>query len=159
MKRFAVSVLALLGLLTIGAVNVSAQHKTEHTGGQKVAIKVEEPANCTICGMDRRVFAHSRALVTFEDGSTVGTCSISCARETVDKNTGKTLKLVQVADYSTKLLIDAKTSVWVIGGSKKGVMTSIAKWAFAERSGAEKFVREFGGKVTEFDEVWKAAAD
>jgi len=159
MKRFAVCLLALLGLVTIGVVNVSAGHKTEHAGGQNVSIKVEEPAECTICGMDRRVFAHSRAMVTFEDGSTVGTCSISCAREAADKHAGKKVKLIQVADYTTKELMDAKTSAWVIGGSKKGVMTKIAKWAFANGTAAEKFVKEFGGKVSGFDEVWKAAAD
>lgn len=157
MKNLAVCFLALLSLVTIGVVTVSAEHKAEHTGGQNAAIKVEEPAKCTICGMDRRKFAHSRALVTFDDGSTVGTCSISCAREAVDKSTGKRVKLIQVADYGAKQLMDAKTSVWVIGGSKRGVMTSTAKWAFAERSGAETFVKEFGGKVTEFDEVWKSA--
>lgn len=157
MKSLAVCILALLSLATIGVVNVSAGHKAEHTGGQKASIKVEEPATCTICGMDRRVFAHSRTLVTFDDGSTVGTCSISCAREAVDKNAGKKVKLIQVADYGARQLMDAKTSVWVVGGSKRGVMTSTAKWAFAERSGAQNFVKEFGGTVTEFDEVWKSA--
>ncbi len=159
MKTVVVCFFAVLSLVMIGAVNVSAGHKTEHAGGQNASIMVEDPAKCTVCGMDRRVFAHSRALVTFDDGSAIGTCSISCAHEVVDKNTGKRVKLIQVADYVTKRLIDAKASVWVIGGSKRGVMTKIAKWAFAERSVAEKFVEQFDGKVTEFDEVWKSAAD
>jgi nitrous oxide reductase accessory protein NosL len=159
MSKLPVVLFVVLSCLVVGVIGVSAEHGTMHAGEGKAKIRVEDPAKCTICGMDRRMFAHSRAMVTFEDSSTVGTCSISCAHEAVDKHAGKKVKLIQVADYSTKQLIAANTSVWVIGGSKKGVMTSIAKWAFAERSGAERFVQEFGGKVTGFDEVWRTAAD
>ena len=159
MKNIAVCILAVLSLVTISVCNVSAAQEVEHKGGRKASIKVEEPAKCSICGMDRRVFAYSRALITFEDDSAIGTCSISCAHEAVTKHAGKKLKGIQVADYDTKQLMDANKSVWVIGGSKQGVMTSTAKWAFASRSSAEKFVKEFGGRVTGFDEVWKSAAD
>lgn len=158
MSKFLVCLLAVLSSLVIGIIAVSAEHGPTHKGEGK-AIKVEDPAKCAICGMDRRMFAYSRALVTFDDGTKTGTCSISCVHEAIDKHGGKKVKAVQVADYNSKELTDAKKSVWVIGGSKRGVMTSTATWAFAERTAAEKFVKEFGGRVTGFDEAWKAAAD
>jgi len=117
---------------------------------------VEAPADCKQCGMNRTTFSHSRMVVTYIDGST-GTCSINCVVVDMKANKGKKVKSFQVGDYDTKKLIDAKTAVWVIGGSKKGVMTPIAKWAFADKNRAEKFINENGGKLATFDEALKAA--
>lgn len=158
MLKFSVCLLAVLSCLVVGSIAVSAEHGTMHKGEGK-AIKVEDPAKCTICGMDRRMFAYSRALVTFDDGTETGTCSISCLHEVVDKQAGKKVKCFQVADYNTKKLLDAKKMVWVIGGSKRGVMASTATWAFADTPAAEKFVKEFGGRIAGFDEAWKAAVE
>jgi len=117
--------------------------------------KVEAPADCQKCGMNRTKFAQSRMVVTYKDGST-GTCSINCAVVDMKANKGKEATSFQVGDYDTKKLIDAKTATWVIGGKKKGVMTPVAKWAFAEKSGAEKFIKENGGKLATFDDILKA---
>jgi len=117
---------------------------------------VEDPADCKQCGMDRTKFAHSRMVVTYKDGST-GTCSINCVVVDQKANKGKEVMSFQVSDYDTKKLIDAKTATWVIGGTKKGVMTPVAKWAFAEKSSAEKFIKANGGKLATFDEALKAA--
>ena len=35
--------------------------------------------SCKYCGMDREKFGHSRVYIEYEDGTTVGTCSIRCA--------------------------------------------------------------------------------
>lgn len=120
------------------------------------ADKVEAPDSCKQCGMDRTKFAHSRMVVTYSDGSSSGTCSINCVVTDL-RQTGKEVASFQVADYNTKKLIDAKTAAWVIGGSKKGVMTRVAKWAFAEKKDAESFIKANGGKLTSFDETLKAA--
>jgi len=117
--------------------------------------KVEAPADCKHCGMNRTQFAQSRMVVTYQDGST-GTCSINCVVVDMKANKGKEVKSFQVGDYDSKKLIDAKTATWVIGGKKKGVMTPVAKWAFAEKSGAEKFIKTTGGKLATFDDVLKA---
>lgn len=116
--------------------------------------KVEPPAECKKCGMDRTIFAHSRMVVTYTDGSTSGTCSINCVVADV-KETKKAVKSFQVADYKTKKLTDARTAAWVIGGSKKGVMSAVAKWAFADKKGAEAFIKANGGKLATFDEALK----
>lgn len=120
--------------------------------------KVENPAKCQNCGMDRTAFAASRVLITFTDGTAMGTCSINCAHDEVTKNASKKIKNIKVADFASKKLIDAKKATWVIGGRKQGVMSATAKWAFADKTGAERFVTENGGKSATFDEAWKAAA-
>lgn len=135
--------IAILLVLSFGTVCLAAD-------------KVETPESCKHCGMDRTKFAHSRMVVTYTDGSSTGTCSINCV-VTDMKTIKKEVKAFQVADYNTKKLIDAKAAVWVIGGSKKGVMTKTAKWAFAEKDAAEAFVKANGGKLVAFGEALKAA--
>jgi len=120
--------------------------------------KVENPAKCQICGMDRTSFAASRVLISFTDGTAVGTCSINCAHDAVSKNASKKIKNIKVADSVGTKLIDAKKAAWVIGGRKQGVMSATAKWAFSDKAGADRFIKENGGKRATFDEVWKAAA-
>ena len=124
------------------------------TGGAAVAAgKVENPPSCQQCGMDREFFAQSRMLIVYADGSSAGECSLNCAVVEMKQNRGKKVKSLLVADYNTKELLEASTAAWVVGGRKGGVMTSEAKWAFAGKEAAQKFVWENGGKVTTFDEA------
>jgi nitrous oxide reductase accessory protein NosL len=137
--------IAVLLLLSLGTVCLAAE------------TKVEAPDACVHCGMDRTKFGHSRMIVTYTDGSSAGTCSLNCVVTDMSKNKGKTVKSFQVADYNTRKLTDAKTASWVIGGDKKGVMTKVAKWAFADKKDAEAFIKASGGKPASFDEALKAA--
>ena len=120
---------------------------------------VESPKACRQCGMDRTVFDQSRMLIVYADGTTVGVCSIHCAAVDMKQNKDKQVKSIMVADYITKELTDARTATWVLGGKKEGVMTSLAKWAFARGEDARKFVQENGGEVVSFDQAMKAAED
>jgi nitrous oxide reductase accessory protein NosL len=115
--------------------------------------EVEPPAKCGICGMSRAVLDSSRMLIEFEDGTRIGACSINCAAEALKKEAGRKVSRIMVADYSGKNLIDARTAHWVVGGSKKGVMTDIPKWAFADEDRARQFIAKSGGKPATFDEV------
>jgi len=121
------------------------------------ADKVEAPDSCTHCGMNRTTFAYSRMVITYTDGSSAGTCSLSCIATDLQQAKGKKVKSMQVADYQSKKLIDARKATWVIGGKKQGVMTPVAKWAFAKKSAAEAFVKENGGKLASFEQALKAA--
>src|SRR5512133_903505 len=40
---------------------------------------VKEIPSCKYCGMNREMFAHSRMLVEYNDGTREGTCSLHCA--------------------------------------------------------------------------------
>ena len=118
---------------------------------------VAKQASCKYCGMDRKTFAHSRMLVTYEDGSSMGTCSLHCTAVELALNIDKTPKSIEVGDFKTKKLIDAEKASWVIGGSKPGVMTKRAKWAFESKADADAFIKENGGKPASFDEAIKAS--
>jgi nitrous oxide reductase accessory protein NosL len=136
--------IALLLVLSLGSVSLAAE-------------KVEAPDACVHCGMDRTKFGHSRMIVTYTDDSSAGTCSLNCVVTDLRKNRDKSVKSYQVADYNTRKLIDAQKAYWIIGGSKKGVMTPVAKWAFTDENGAKSFIKANGGKPATFDEALKAA--
>jgi len=121
------------------------------------AEKLEPPKPCKQCGMDRVAFAHGRMMIVYADGTTAGTCSLNCAVVEMKENKGKKVTSLKVADYVSKKLIDAKTAIWVIGGSKQGVMTEMPKWAFVKKDDAQKFVKENGGRITNFDEAMNLA--
>lgn len=146
---FAFSVFAVLASLPS-----QAHEGQEHDAAGKHSVRtVEQPVDCKHCGMDRTKFAHSRALVEYENGEKAGVCSINCAVIDLDKNPKLKLKKLLVADYTTKKLIDAATAHWVIGGSRRGVMTRYAKWAFADKKDADAFIREFGGKPGGYEDI------
>lgn len=118
---------------------------------------IKKYLSCNFCGMDRDKYAHSRVYTEYNDGTTVGTCSIHCAAIDLAINIDKTPEVISVGDYNTKNLINVDKAYWVIGGSKTGIMTKKAKWAFEKKENAEKFIKENGGKLASFDEVIKAS--
>jgi nitrous oxide reductase accessory protein NosL len=120
---------------------------------------IGEYRECRQCGMDRKAYGYSRMLVVYEDGSRAGVCSLHCAAIEIGEHTDKKVKSLWVADRDTHLLIDAKTAYWVIGGRKRGVMTPIAKWAFADKKAAAAFIKENGGTLATFDVALKAAVE
>lgn len=117
---------------------------------------VQTHRSCKYCGMDREKFSHSRMLVVYSDGSSVGTCSIHCTAIELAQAFDSQPEAIMAADYNKKNLIDAEKAYWVIGGNKPGVMTKSAKWAFADRKDAEAFIQENGGKLATFEEAMQA---
>lgn len=159
-------VLLAAASLAISGVDAMAGHKPgqmqgRQSGAGSAAESIHDDVNkhlaCPHCGMDREKFAHSRMLITYSDGSSVGVCSIHCAVTELKTGKGKVLKSVEVADLNTKKLVDAEKAAWVIGGSKKGVMTRTAKWAFAKKSDAMVFVKSNGGKLATYKEAFALA--
>jgi nitrous oxide reductase accessory protein NosL len=118
---------------------------------------IQQHTSCKYCGMDREKFDFSRMLIEYEDGSSTGVCSLHCAALELAVSLDKTPKAIRVADFNTKQLIDAETAVWVIGGSRPGVMTKRGKWAFAQKADAESFLKQNGGKTGSFDDAVGAA--
>lgn len=141
--------LFMAGLFLLGASAVPAALPTD----------VAQSPSCRQCGMDRGTFSHSRMLIEYEDGSKVGSCSLHCAAKELANTIDKLPVVVSVADYDSKELIDAEKAVWVMGGSRKGVMTGLAKWAFASGGAAERFIKANGGSLAGFEDAIKAAYD
>ena len=118
---------------------------------------LKKAPSCPHCGMDRQKFAQSRMVIDYEDGSSVGTCSIHCAAVELASSLDKAPSALRVGDAVTKKLLDAEKAFWVVGGNRPGVMTRRAKWAFETQEAALAFVKENGGELASFDEAMKAA--
>lgn len=123
------------------------------TGNVFAADRVEAPKACQQCGMNRIIFAYSRMVINYSDGTSDGVCSLNCAVELMKKYPKKQVKSLMVADYATKELVDVRTATWVVGGTTPGVMTAMPKWAFARKKDAQNFIKENDGRLTNFDEV------
>lgn len=160
MKKHLVALIAAVSLM-LGGGAAMAEQKQGHMEGHKHAGGVAESAHadvnthqaCPHCGMDREKFAHSRMLITYSDGSSAGLCSLHCAATELKAGKGKTVKVVEVADLNSKKLVDAEKAIWVIGGSRKGVMTRTPKWAFAKKDDATAFIGKNGGKLATYKEA------
>jgi copper chaperone NosL len=152
MKRLVIFVLAVVFLIG-GATIFTNISITPAFAGDDIAA---HPA-CPYCGMDRQKFAHSRIYIEFDDGSTLGTCSLHCAAVDLAVHIDKAPVKITVGDYDSKQLIDAETAFWVIGGDKMGVMTARAKWAFATKEAAEAYIQAHGGTMAGFEEAIEAA--
>ena len=130
------------------------------TGGMAVFAQgddIGQHPSCKYCGMDRAKFAHSRMVIEYDDGTVVGTCSIHCAAVDLALNIDKSPKAIMVGDMGSKALVEAEKASWVVGGSKPGVMTKRAKWAFEKQADAETFLKENGGTMASFDDAMKSA--
>ncbi len=118
---------------------------------------IKHAQSCKYCGMDREKFSHSRMLIEYDDGTTTPTCSLHCAAVDLALTIDKTPAAIKVGDYRTKKLVDAEKALWVIGGSKPGVMSKRAKWAFESKADADAFVKENGGTPASFEDAVKFA--
>lgn len=144
-KIYSACMLVIMAVMTLSA-NLYAQND------------IGEHRDCVGCGMDRKAYGFSRMLVTYDNGTAAGFCSLHCVAIELAQNPSRKLKSIDVADRDTRKLIDVEKAYWVIGGNKAGVMTKIAKWAFAEKSDAEKFIKNHGGRLASFKEALDEAS-
>lgn len=142
----------LFAAVTAALLLLSGVARADHHMGD-----VKEGPSCKYCGMDRARFASSRMVVEYDDGSRLSACSLHCVAVDLANQIDKTPVAIRVADFGTQALVDAEKAVWVLGGSKPGVMTKRAKWAFADQAAAEAFVKENEGTLATFDEAIKGA--
>jgi nitrous oxide reductase accessory protein NosL len=146
-KKKAVAALALAAAMIVGVLSMTVFALDEIT----------QSPSCKHCGMDRQKFDFSRMLIEYEDGTSIGVCSLHCAAVELAVNIDKTPKAIKVGDFGTKNLIDAEKAFWVVGGTKPGVMTKQGKWAFEKKDAAETFVKSNGGALTSFEDAIKIA--
>jgi nitrous oxide reductase accessory protein NosL len=131
--------------------------KSRLSAGEEIRDDITRHPECTYCGMDRKMYAHSRVVLRYRDRTETGLCSVHCAGLDLALHPGKVLELVMVGAYDTGKLLDAEKAVWVLGGSKYGVMSIRGKWAFETREAAGAFIRESGGGIATFRDVMTAA--
>lgn len=118
---------------------------------------IDEYRSCNFCGMDRKAYGYSRMMVIYQDGGRVGVCSLQCAVTEMNEHRERAVTSLLVADRSSHAMIDAEKAVWVIGGSKRGVMTPNPKWAFLTRDAAQSFIGSYGGTIANWEATLRAA--
>lgn len=110
---------------------------------------------CPMCGMNLPMFYKTNHAATHE-GHTKQYCSIHCLIEDKVQNKAD-LQDIKVVDVTSLKFIDAKGATYVVGSSKKGTMSMVSKYAFAEKADATAFAKEFGGEVMSYDEAYATA--
>jgi nitrous oxide reductase accessory protein NosL len=109
---------------------------------------------CPECGMTLPMFYKTNHVASV-NGKTKQYCSIHCLIE--DMNKGAKLTDIKVVATNSLKFIDVNKAYYVIGSHKKGTMTKVSKYAFSSEREANVFVRENGGKVTNFKGAIEAA--
>ncbi len=117
-----------------------------------------KPGKCPNCGMGIHVWGRTRHSFTLGDAQYT-TCSVRCLSD-MARRADLPAKNVQVALYMhPETMIPAKKAVYVIGSDALGTMTMRSKPAFADQAAADAFIKEHGGKKTNFTEAEAAARD
>jgi len=110
----------------------------------------ESKMYCPKCGMTLPMFYKTNHAADV-DGKTTQFCSIHCLAEAMAD--GSKVTNVKVVDNTTLEFIDVIKAWYVMGSSKPGTMSMTSKYAFAKKSDAEKFAKEFGGRVMTYYDV------
>jgi len=110
---------------------------------------------CPVCGMTLPMFYKTNHSA-IHDEETKQYCSLHCVVEDNEMNKSD-LKDIKVVDVTSLKFISVDKATYVVGSKKKGTMSMISKYAFAKRSDAEKFAKEFGGKITDFNGAYAEA--
>jgi len=152
----ALSVAAVL-IAHASGQNMHSKHQVTAKASMSQHEDVRKHNFCPHCGMDREKYSHSRILITYSDGFSVGVCSIHCAAIELKASKAKVVRSIEVADFQTGKLIPAEKAVWVIGGNRKGVMTAVPKWAFTGLKAARAFIQANGGTLGTYKEVLSRA--
>lgn len=113
---------------------------------------------CNVCGMHLTKYYKTNHTAEFKNGHKEQYCSLHCLAE-VHKNHAQKIKNIQVVDTNSLKLIDASKAFYVVGSSKEGTMSSVSEYAFLTKVEAEKFKKEFGGEIYNFEEALKLSKD
>ena len=117
----------------------------------------EKYPRCPYCGMDRKMWSHTRHLVQYDDGTAEGTCSIRCLAVALAINLDRGPAKIWVGDAGApdkvKPLVDAEKATYAIEEGKMGTMTKRRKYAYADAAKA----KATGGRTASFDEALQLA--
>jgi len=116
--------------------------------------KGEAKAFCPECGMTLPMFYKTNHAATV-NGKVKQYCSLHCVAE--DMHKGSKLLDIKVVDTNTLKFIDAGKASYVVGSNKKGTMSTVSKYAFANKADAEAFAKANGGKVVDFKSALETA--
>lgn len=163
--------LATAGLATLPTAHAAESCPGDGTPAQFVPKKtpdakplendIEKTPKCPYCGMDRKMFHHSRMVVHYSDDLADGTCSLHCASISLSLNVDREPKGIYVADNAAagdiKPLVEVGMATFLIGSQLKGVMTKRSKVAYGSAEAAKASQAANGGELADFDKALLAA--
>ncbi len=162
MKKILLTLLALGTLATFAQAEEAKPKKmtkmfqTVSKGEATLLQEGKAKPFCPECGMTLPMFYKTNHAATV-DGKVKQYCSIHCVVEDTQK--GSKLTDIKVVDVTTLKFIAADKASYVVGSAKKGTMTMVSKYAFANKADAEAFAKANGGKVVDYSGAYKAAED
>jgi nitrous oxide reductase accessory protein NosL len=160
MKKILLTLLALGTLVTFAQAEEAKPKKmtkmfqSVSKGEATLLQEGKAKAFCPECGMTLPMFYKTNHAATV-DGKVKQYCSIHCIVEDTQK--GSKLTDIQVVDVTSLKFIAADKASYVVGSAKKGTMTMVSKYAFANKADAEAFAKANGGKVVNYSGAYKAA--
>ena len=122
---------------------------------------IEKFPKCPYCGMDRKMYHHSRMLIQYSDDLPDGMCSLHCASISLAVNIDREPKAIWVGDNAAsaevKPLVEVDKATFLIGSQIKGVMTKRSKVAYGSEEAAKAAMAANGGELGNFDKALLAA--
>ncbi len=118
---------------------------------------IEKYRKCPYCGMDRKMWNHSRHLIHYSDNLVDPTCSLHCAAISLSLNLDRNPKAIYAADFGSdakiKPLVNVDQAIYLIGSKLKGTMTKNSKMAFASADTAASMRGDKGGQTGDFNDA------
>jgi len=110
---------------------------------------LQTPERCGQCGMDLSKYGKTVYEIRWTDGTLTRTCGVQCGLTQQIKHREK-FKSSTAKDYWSGQSLDARTGFYVFSSSLVPDMAP-GFIAFRYREGAEKFQKQSGGQVTDFN--------
>ncbi len=152
----------IIGLLLVGCGVDKEPHvssKMFQSVGENEAVLLQSGKDkryCARCGMDLVKFYKTSHSATHNEKQ-YQYCSIHCLEDHLGE--GITLKNPKVVDVDSLKFIDVTKAFYVVGSKKRGTMSSVSKYAFADKKMAEKFQTLYGGEIMNFSNALKIAKE
>ena len=108
----------------------------------------KDKGSCVRCGMNLIMF-YKTSHIAEKDAKHYQYCSIHCLEDHLGE--GVTLKNPKVVDVDSLEFIPVRNAHYVVGSKKRGTMTRVSKYAFLDKSMAEKFKAKYGGEIMDFN--------
>jgi nitrous oxide reductase accessory protein NosL len=132
---------------------------------EKKATILQEGKNksdCPACGMNLFQYYKTTHAIKFKDGTHRQYCSIFCIIDETKngflKDKKHLIDTILVVDVATLKYIDVKKAFYVVDSKKPPTMSVISTYAFGSKKDAQKFQKQNGGKITNYDTAYKLTA-
>jgi len=136
----------LLLLLIFAIIGCQEKSQEKSSNMQEISVSsISGDMGCKNCGMNLKKFISTSHVIKTINNESHYFCSINCSTVASDKIKDN-IKSIYAIDYGLTKYFPVEKMHYVVGSTLKGTMTSISKFAFADRNKAENFMNTFNGK-------------